>query len=132
MLVFQVHGMTKAFQRGALIADLLVKCGEGSLVPDGYGRLPRRAAPLGFTIRSNRLLELSLGDAGLGKQAHEYGVGPECPVWQRSQRCFDSHCISVTQGRAVLLEQDNEPVPVLGLTCQVHRVEGIDVQSSKK
>src|SRR5215217_9757680 len=117
MLVFQVHGMTKAFQRGALIADLLVKCGEGSLVLDGYGGLPRRAAQFGLTIGSNRPLEFSLGDAARGKQAHECGVGPEGPGWQCSQRCFDSHCISVTQGSAVLLEQDNEPVPVLGLTC---------------
>jgi hypothetical protein len=71
MLLFQVHGLAQTRERGALIAHLLVECGEGSLVLDGYGRLPRRATPLGFAVGCDSLLEFSLSDAARGQQAHE-------------------------------------------------------------
>jgi len=132
MLLFQVHGMVKAFQRGTLIADLLVECGEGSLVLDGDGGLPRRAAPLGFTIRRDGLLEFSLGDAARSKQANQRGVVPHGSSGKRAQGCLDPHRIPVAQGLAVLLEQTDEPVPVLGLACQIDRVEGIGIRTDNE
>jgi hypothetical protein len=67
MLLLQMYGLAETFQRGALVTDLVVELSQRSLVLDSDGRLPRLAALLGFPIRRDRLLELSLGNAARGK-----------------------------------------------------------------
>jgi hypothetical protein len=78
------------------------------------------------------MLQFSLGDATCGQQAHERRAGPQGPRWKRPQGCFDSHRIPITERPAVLLEQGNEPVPVLGLACLIDHVEGIGIRSGNK
>ena len=132
MRLFQVHSLAKTRERSAFITNLPVERGEGSLILSGDRRVPGSAAPLGFAVGRDRLLEFPLGDAAHGKQAHKRRASPKGSPGKRSQGSFDPDRVAVAQGLAVLLEQANQLVPVIGLPCQIDRVEGIGIRPGTK
>jgi len=71
MPLFQMHGMTETRERRAFITDLLVERSKGALILNSDSRLSRRAAPFGFAVGRDGLLEFSLHGATRGEQAYK-------------------------------------------------------------